>query len=140
MKINKLSPNFEVTNIIETVKFYEENLGFHLIMAVPETQDSVHQSINHDKKYVYAMMQKDNVELMFQRSDSFKKDVLLSNECKIGASVSFYMEVEGIHELYQELKNKKVDITDLKTTWYGMNEFYVKDINGYVLAFAQKVE
>ncbi len=140
MKINKLSPNFEVSSIVETVKFYEDNLGFALVMAVPETQDGIHQSIHHGEEYVYAMMKKDNVEFMFQRSDSFKEDVVLSKGLNIGASISFYMEVEGLDEFYKDLKSKKVSTTDLKTTWYGMNEFYVKDLNGYILAFAEKVE
>ena len=57
---------------------------------------------------------------------------------KIGATVSFYMEVEGIQNLYQSLKNEKLEITKLKKTWYGMQEFYVKDLDGYILVFAEK--
>lgn len=43
MKISKLSPNFEVSDIKKTVAFYAENFGFNLIMAVPETQDRIDQ-------------------------------------------------------------------------------------------------
>jgi hypothetical protein len=25
------------------------------------------------------------------------------------------------------------------TTWYGQKEFYIKDINGYILGFSSKV-
>ncbi len=140
MKINKLTPNFEVKNIRKTVEFYERNLGFRLTMAVPESQDGIEQSLTENKNYVYAMMQKDNIEFMFQRSDSFKEDVIFSKSLPIGASVSFYMEIEGIKELYEKLESEKLDVTELKTTWYGMDEFYIKDINGYILGFAQKTE
>ena len=85
-------------------------------------------------------MQKDNVELMFQRSDTFKNDVIFSKGQTIGASVSFYMDIDGINEFYLNLKNKQLELTDLKTTWYGMQEFYVKDLNGYILGFAEKAE
>ncbi len=139
MKINKLSPNFEVSNIKETVNFYKENFGFTLIMAVPESQDGVEQTLSNSKEYVYAMMQKDSVELMFQRSDSFKNDVFFAKELNIGATVSFYMEIEGINEFYSALKSKNLQITELKTTWYGMKEFYVRDLNGYILSFAEKI-
>lgn len=140
MKISKLSPNFEVSDIKKTVAFYSENFGFKLVMVVPESQDGIEQALTEDKEYVYAMMQKDNVEFMFQRSDTFKNDVIFSKELTIGATVSFYMDVEGIKAFYETLKSKNLQITELKTTWYGMQEFYLKDLNGYILGFAEKTE
>lgn len=140
MKIGKLTPNFEVSNIRDTVSFYSEHFGFKLVMAVPESQDGIEQTLASEKTYVYAMMQKDNVELMFQRSDTFKNDVVFSKDLPIGATVSFYMDIEGIKKFYETLKGKNLRMTDLKTTWYGMQEFYVKDLNGYILGFAEKAD
>ncbi len=138
MKIKKLSPNFEVVNIKKTVDFYQNNFGFTLIMAVPESKDGIEQTLSNNKEYVYAMMQKDNIEFMFQRSDSFKEDLIFAKDLNMGATVSFYMEIEGLKEFYNTLKNKDLQITKLKTTWYGMQEFYVKDLNGYIIGFAEK--
>ena len=140
MKVTKLAPNFEVSNIKQTVAFYTENFGFKLIMAVPESQDGIEQAFDDAKEYVYAMMQKDSVEFMFQRSDRFKTEVVFSKGLPMGATVSFYMDIEGIKEFHENLKNKNFQITELKTTWYGMQEFYVKDLNGYILGFAEKAE
>lgn len=140
MKISKLSPNFEVSNIRNTVAFYTEYFGFKLMMAVPETQDGVDETFAKNIEYVYAMMQKDNVEFMFQRTDTFKNDVIFSKDLSIGATVSFYMDIEGIKEFHATLKNKNLQVTELKTTWYGMQEFYVKDLNGYILGFAERAE
>jgi uncharacterized glyoxalase superfamily protein PhnB len=140
MKIGKLTPNFEVSNIKETVSFYSEHFGFTLVMAVPESQDGIERILSSEKTYVYAMMQKDSVELMFQRSDTFKNDVVFSKDLSIGATVSFYMDIEGIKPFYETLKRKNLPITDLKTTWYGMQEFYLKDLNGYILGFAEKAD
>lgn len=140
MKISKLSPNFEVTDIRKTVAFYTENLGFSLMMAVPETQDGIDQIFAENKEYVYAMIEKDNVSFMFQRSDTFKNDVVFSKGQNIGATVSFYMDVEGIKDFYQTLKSKSLTLTELKTTWYGMQEFYLKDLNGYILGFAEQAK
>lgn len=140
MKISKLSPNFEVTDIRKTVAFYVENFGFNLMMAVPETQDGIDHIFAENKEYVYAMMQKDNVEFMFQRSDTFKNDVVYSQGLSIGASVSIYMDIEGIEAFHQKMKEKNLQVTDLKTTWYGMQEFYLKDLNGYILGFAEKAD
>lgn len=138
MKIAKLTPNFEVNDIRETVQFYESALGFSLVMAVPETQDGVHETLTDGLEYVYALMKNGEVELMFQRSDSFKHDVELASCDSTGASVSFYMEVVGLEELYAQLKDQVSEITEVKTTWYGMKEFYLKDVNGYILAFAEQ--
>ncbi|EFK57269.1 VOC family protein [Sphingobacterium spiritivorum] len=140
MKISKLSPNFEVIDIRKTVDFYTKNLGFNLIMAVPETQDGIDSAFAENKEYVYALVQKDNVEFMFQRSDTFKDDVVFSKGQTVGATVSFYMEIEGIKGFYENLKSKELEMTELKTAWYGMQEFYVKDLNGYILGFAEKAE
>ncbi len=70
MKVNKLTPNFEVNDIRETINFYQSVLGFPLVMVVPETQDGIEHSIADNKEYVYALVSKDNVEIMLQRSDS----------------------------------------------------------------------
>jgi uncharacterized glyoxalase superfamily protein PhnB len=140
MKLNKLTPNFAVADIRQTVRFYRENLGFELVMAVPVTQDGVEQQLSDEKEYVYAMMKKDGVELMFQRSDSFSEDVVLAGRTSVGASVSFYMEGKDIEALYAELKDRNLTVSELKLTWYGIKEFYLKDNNGYILGFAEESE
>ncbi len=140
MKARKLTPNLEVNNVKQSVEFYSKYLGFKLVMLVPESQDGIEQSFSEEKEYVYAMVQKDDVEIFFQRTDTFKEDVIFSQGLSIGASVSFYMDIDGIKEFHDTLKDKNLQITELKTTWYGMQEFYMKDLNGYILGFAQKVE
>ncbi len=140
MKVNKLTPNFEVKDIKETVKFYRSVLGFSLVMAVPETKDGIEQSLADGKDYIYALVAKDKVELMFQRTDSFRQDLILADNLPLGASVSFYMEVEELDDFYENIKEKVKEITIPKLTWYGMKEFYIKDQNGYILGFAEKTE
>lgn len=140
MTFNKLTPNFEVQNIKKTVDFYVNVLGFSLVMAVPETQDGIEQTIADGKKYVFAMVLKDKVELMFQETESFKQDLKFAKGLSISASISFYMEVSEVDKLYNDLKNKVSEISELKTAWHGMREFYIKDINGYILGFAEKVQ
>jgi uncharacterized glyoxalase superfamily protein PhnB len=129
-----------VADVKATVKYYETNLGFRLVMTVPETQDGIEHDFAAGKEYVYAMIQKDTIEIFFQRTDTFKEDVKFSQGLPIAASVSFYMEVEGIKQLHLEMKEKQLEITELKAAWYGMHEFYLRDLNGYILGFAQKAE
>ena len=140
MKIKTLTPNFAVADVRQSVQFYCENIGFELVMAVPETQDGVDQQLSADKEYVYAMLKKDDAELMLQRTDSFEEDVVLAGKISVGASVSFYMQGKGVDSFHEELKNKNLQVSELKLTWYGMKEFYLKDNNGYILGFAEEVE
>ena len=140
MKANKLTPNFEVKDIRKTVEFYQSILGFTLVMAVPDTQDGIEQSFADGKEYVYALVSKDNVEMMFQKTESFKRDVLFAKDLSMSASVSFYMEIDGVDSFYEQIKNKGLNPTELKTAWYGMREFYLTDNNGYILGFAEKSE
>ena len=139
MKLNKLTPNFAVQDIKKTVAFYQDVLGFKLEMAVSEDKNGIETELNENKSYVYAMMSKNGVEFMFQRTDSIGEDIPPLKGMKQGASVSFYLEVEGIKALYQELRSKKAKIVkELGTAWYGMQEFYINDCNGYILGFAER--
>ena len=109
-------------------------------MAVPETQDGIDPQLLDGKEYVYAMLKKDDTELMFQRIDALKEDISLFDSDSIGASMSLYMQGKGIDEFYKKLKNKNIQISEMKLTWYGIKEFYIKDNNGYILGFAEETE
>ena len=138
MKFKKLTPNFSVKDVKETVKFYQDILGFKFEMAVPDGTTTIENEISDKDEYAYAMMSKDEVYVMFLKSDSFEQDIPVLKGVLQGASVLFYIDVENIDEVYIKL-NKHVEITkELETTWYGMREFYIKDCNGYILGFAEK--
>ncbi len=138
MEMKKIAPNFAVQDIEKTVTFYRDVLGFKLEMAVSEDKSGVEQELSEQKKYIYAMMTRGSVQVMFQRTDSIGEDVPPLKGMPIGASVSFYMEVEDINALYQEIKPKAEVVKELETAWYGMQEFYIKDCNGYILGFAER--
>ena len=138
MELKKLAPNFAVQDIGKTVVFYRDVLGFKLEMVVPEDKSGVEQELTERKKYIYAMMSRDGVGVMFQRTDSIGEDVPPLKGVPIGASVSFYIEVEDINALYQEIKPKAGVVKELETAWYGMQEFYIKDCNGYILGFSER--
>ena len=138
MKYKKLTPNLPVKDVKETVKFYRDILGFTLEMAVLEGTEKIEQNLSEGEIYDYAMMRKDEVFVMFMEEDCFKKDLPFLKDSPQGASLSFYIDVEDINDLYESLKGKVDIVKELGTTWYGMNEFYIEDCNGYVLGFGEK--
>jgi uncharacterized glyoxalase superfamily protein PhnB len=138
MKFNKLTPNFSVRDVTESVKFYQDMLGFELEMAVPDGSTKIENEISDEGEYAYAMMSKDEVYVMFLKEDSFKYDIPLLHELPQGASVLFYIEVDNIEKMYKQLESRAEIAKTLETTWYGMREFYIRDCNGYILGFAER--
>lgn len=138
IKLTKFSPVMMVTNVRKTIEFYQKELGFSFMMAVPKVGQEVLMEMPDDKELVYALVKRDAVEIQFQEKESLQTDVPALNGIPIGASVSMYMEVECLDDLYNAVKHKVEIVKELFTTWYGMKEFYMKDNNGYVLCFAEK--
>ena len=134
-----LTPNLAVSDIKETIAFYRDILGFELVMAVPEDRSDFAPVLSEEKKYVYAQLKSGDAEVMIQEIGSIKEDVGDFFD-KIGASVSLYMRMEDVDGFYEKLSGKVEVVKELETTWYGMREFYIKDNNGYILAFASQVQ
>lgn len=138
--MNKLNPNLMVKDVKETVEFYTDKLGFKLVMAVPETQDGILNEITEDINVVYALVKNGDAEIMFQAEKSFKEDVPALAGVSLGASCTFYFELENLEDFYNKIKDKVEVVKELFTTWYGMKEFYIRDNNGYILTFAEATQ
>ncbi|MBU1668266.1 VOC family protein [bacterium] len=140
MKFRKMTPVLSVENITKTVNFYQQILGFQLHMLVTADTHTMEDTLLDTEEYVYAMLSRDELYIMFLKESEFKENIPVLEKNRIGASVLFYIEVEKIDELYNSLQESPIKIVkELTTTWYGMREFYIKDCNGYVLAFAEQV-
>jgi len=138
-KFKKLTPDLMVEDVAKTVRFYTEKLGFKVAMLVPEGEEGAMTELSDNKKYVYAMVVRDEVFMMFMSKDAYAEDVPVLKGASIGASATLYCDVDNVSELYDSFKGNGVEIVkDLSVTWYGMKEFYIKDCNGYILGFAEQ--
>jgi uncharacterized glyoxalase superfamily protein PhnB len=129
--------NLAVNDIASTIKYYQENFDFELQMLVDESKTIFDTEIKKELNYIWAMIKKDGVSIMLQSIESLKEDVGVFFD-NIGASLTLYIEVENVDELYLKIKDKVSIYKDIDTTWYGQREFYIKDINGYILGFTSK--
>ncbi|NIR52324.1 bleomycin resistance family protein, partial [candidate division KSB1 bacterium] len=59
-------------------------------------------------------------------------------EQEIGGTLAFFIQVQDIHDLYEQIKNRVNVITEMHTTFYKMHEFAIRDCNGYILTFAEE--
>jgi len=138
--MKKITPDLMVFDVAESVNFYVNILGFTLGMVVPENEQSIEKELKENKKYVYGMVYRDEIFVMFMHQDEYRKDIPAFSTMDIGASVSFYVDVDNVEEYYNEIKDKVEIEKKLEETWYGMHEFYIKDNSGYILAFAEQMK
>jgi lactoylglutathione lyase len=124
--LKKLTPNLMVEDVGRTLVFYRETLGFDVLTTLPEQEP-----------FAFAIVKRDGVELMFQSRLSLSENVPALTGAPIGASQTFYIEVTGIQDLYQRLRDRVEIVVDFHDTFYGTQEFYFRDINGYILSFSE---
>ena len=124
--LKKLTPNLMVEDVAGTLSFYKGALGFEVVTTLPEQEP-----------FDFAIVKRDGVELMFQSRSSLSENVPALTGSPIGASQTFYIEVTGIRDLYEALRDKVEIVVDFHTTFYGTQEFYFRDINGYILSFSE---
>jgi lactoylglutathione lyase len=125
IKMKSLTPNLMVDDVNKTVDYYSKVLGFNLVMTVP--QEGI---------FNWAMMKRDNVEIMFQERKNLINEYSALKDRTSGGGLTFFIKVGNVKELYDQLKGQ-VEITlDLHKTFYGSEEFAIIDMNGFVLTFA----
>lgn len=129
MEMNSLVPVLMVENVKQSVGFYESVLGFEAFVAVP----------NHDVPE-FCIIRRDDISLMLQQRNSLAKEVPFFHNQPIGATCTFYIKVDDIQPLYEDLKDKVTLVSDLAETFYHSTEFSIIDDSGYVLVFAQHKE
>ena len=125
----KVTPNFMVDDVNRTVDWYHDVLDFQLALSVPQ-----------QGQFDFAIVKREQVELMFQATSSLVQDLPFLTGATVGASVTFHIEVIGIDELYKKIKDEATIVKDLHTTFYGAKEFYFLDCNGYILTYAESAQ
>lgn len=130
-----LTPNLAVKSIQETVDYYK-TLGFQLEVAIADDK-SFSIEFKEDKHYIWAIIKRENIEIMLQDQTSLSEDVGAFFNT-LGSSATFYITIENTDSFYEAIKDHVEIYKPIETTWYGQREFYVRDINGYILGFASK--
>lgn len=122
-----ITPNLMVDNVEETLKFYEQ-LGFVVNATVPADNGGLQ----------FAIVSIFNLTLMFQERESLIKEYPVLSTKKTQPSITLYIIVDDVQKYYDDMKNKYNLQAELHKTFYGANEFAIKDNNGYVLTFTEQ--
>lgn len=122
-----MTTNLMVESVDRAIGFYVDTLGFSVIASVPGKKDALQ----------FAILSKDKLMLMVQEKGNFIEEYPVLDTLKVQPSVSLYITVDDLDELYGELKSKHSINTELHTSFYGAREFAITDADGYVLTFTE---
>ena len=135
---SKITTNLVVADMRVALDFYEKVLSFRLVMGVPEGSQQMVTTREGSPALGFALLQRDEVELMLQSRQSFSDEL---PECKtrpVGGTITLYIQVANARDLCERIKDRVTIVKDLHTTFYGADEFYIRDGDGYVLTFASR--
>lgn len=126
MNVKRITPVLFVQEVEPCVKFWAERFGFQKTAEVPD-----------GGKLAFAMLQKGNVELMYQSYESADKDVgtAISQVARKGPTF-LYVEVDNLDETIAAAKGAEV-VMPKRNTFYGSTEIGIKDPAGHWVTFAE---
>jgi catechol 2,3-dioxygenase-like lactoylglutathione lyase family enzyme len=133
--MEKITANLMVTDMHRSLDFYCELLGFTLTMGVNTALETFTDGVRRDD-LIFVLLAHGSKELMLQRRDSLAKDVpgFTPHTTPCG-TFTLYFRGEPADALAARLPNSVEKIKGPETSWYGMRELYIRDPDGYVLAF-----
>lgn len=132
--MKKATPIMVVEAIEPCLPFWTERLGFEITATVP-----------HGDALGFAMLANGGVELMYQTRASVDADLVESGApADLGSELAdstttLFVEVEAIDPLVAALDGAEV-IVPRRTTFYGMDELFVRAPCGTLVGFAARTE
>lgn len=136
MELKSSIPAFPVLNIKDAVEFYKVKMAF----------EEIYSELN------FARVKRDKIILDFWKANDkswkfrsvflFLKPVRSGAESFITGTHSCKIEVTGIEELFNEVKNKNIlhkKHKDLITTNWNTKEFHILDLYGNLITFFENL-
>ena len=134
--MKKVTPLITVEEIEPCLPFWTERLGFEVTVTVP-----------HDGALGFAMLNRGNVELMYQSRASVDADLgpagaaegYLDLGARLAAGMTaLFIEVEKLDPVVEALAGAEV-VVPRRRTFYGMDEIFVMAPCGTLVGFAAPV-
>lgn len=124
-----LVPELLVDDLVATIKWYIDLLGFRVVFQSPENGAPF-----------FARISRGSAEIMLFRRQEFAQEIPSFAHLQTGGSFVLYLTVDDIHPIWEKVKDHAKIIQPPHTTDYGTTEFAITDCNGYHLMFGQVVK
>lgn len=105
-----------VENVVETLDWYKENLGFQV-------------DFKWEDPPTYAVMSRDDIKIHL----TLKADEFMPSN----VHTAIYIFTHDVDTLFDEFKAKGMVSGELANAEYGMRDFDLVDLNGFRLGFGQ---
>ena len=123
--VKKITTVLAVETVEPSLDFWTKRLGFECTVTVP-----------HEDKLGFAILAKDNVEVMLQSVASILADLGANTGEINGRSAALYVEVEDLAAVEEAMGGYPIEMPR-RTTFYGMHEIGVREPGGHFVIFAQ---
>lgn len=126
MHMQRLSPVIFVPEIEACLPFWTERLGYEL-----------HASVEEGDRLGFALLLKDEVQLMYQSRASLAKDLPQLEERDHETSTCLYINVDDIDAVEKALSGLDL-VQPRRKTFYGAVEIAVREPGGNLVIFSQR--
>ena len=126
--VTRLTPVILVDEVTPCLPFWTEQLGFQTVAEVP----------GPDGEPQFAMLLRDGVEVMYQTWAALEAESETAGAGPRGHSIGLFIEVTDIEQVDHALAGIP-RVAERHQTFYGMDEFAVREPGGAVVTFAMKV-
>ena len=123
--VKKITTVLAVETVEPSLDFWTKKLGFECTVTVP-----------HEDKLGFAILVKDNVEVMLQSVASILADLGANTGEVNGRSAALFIEVADLAAVEQSLAGYPIEMPR-RTTFYGMHEIGIREPGGHFVVFAQ---
>ena len=125
-RLKQLTPVLIVDQVEPCLGFWTDRFGFTLQNKVP----------GPDGKLVFASVEKDGIEIMYQTRASVAADLPDLAKDLHGHSTALFLTVENLDAVEKALAGAPV-LKPRHKTFYGSTEIYVREPGGNTVGFAQ---
>jgi uncharacterized glyoxalase superfamily protein PhnB len=126
-----LTPLLQVFDMLESIRFYRDVLGFAVASSSPEIEAA------EGRYFHWALLRLGDAELMLNTAyDANERPPARETERWRGhADTALYMSCDELDAVHQLLASQGVTVEPPTLAPYGMRQLYVTDPDGYRLCF-----
>ncbi|AZK43720.1 VOC family protein [Erysipelothrix piscisicarius] len=121
----KLTPNLMVTNVKESILFYQTVLEMN-----------VYDQVDTDSVPIFAILGRGETTLMLEEKNTLIEEYPTLHTDSINPSLTLFIKVDDVEAEYKRLKTHPNLIKTLHKTFYDTWEFALTDPDGVVITFA----
>lgn len=127
-RFSSITPNLVVQDVERSTAFYRDVLGFQVTQTVPD-----------QAPFVFVMLDRDGVQVFLNAVQAAVEDFPDAATWPSGGTNTMFFVVTDVDGLHAQVVPHTAVVMPLKTQFYGMREFAVRDPDGHLITFAERV-